>query len=104
LLRLDLTNKEKKILNDFKFQEIFINSFIDIVSYIRIKTEAEQLKKVLLNEFGDLYGHQLQIPNLEEMKIFDDHFISTTIHSNEKDGFKDNINYNSGSKIYSHRA
>jgi hypothetical protein len=79
LLRLNLTNKENKILNVFKIQEKFVNSLIDIVSYIRLKTEVEQIKKLLLNEFGDIYMHQLQMPNLEEMKNFDDHFLKYTV-------------------------
>jgi hypothetical protein len=75
LLHLNLTRKEKDIINTFNFQSNLVRSMLDVVSYIRMKIEIEQIKNWLIGESGNNYMDKLKLPKLEEMKKLDENFL-----------------------------
>jgi hypothetical protein len=81
---MKLTLKGNEIVETYKLKENFVDSFIDLFSYIRSKTEVEQLTKAVFTERSNL--QQFAIPSLEEMKNFDE-LINSDYYSikNDKD-------------------
>jgi hypothetical protein len=72
--KMVLSKEEKQIIEIFKKKQKFADSMIDIFSFIRVKTEFEQLKMILLTE-----NQRIHIGNrnttLEQMNKYDDLFI-----------------------------